>query len=823
MNGQLPPIDSEIREQLARRSAGRMPDGLLAEVLTALDAAPATKAGARWPRPIWHAPRLAAAGLGAALVAILAVAFAFPAFRGAPAASPAGYPAERALTTAELAALLAGPALPTNTTLVASVTIDARTDVCPMNSRPTIGVVEGMGSQVCVMGATLQARFSGANATGTFAFRYLAPGYLGLLGPITPASTSKLAFQVTEDWPLGGNTFLVEGWLLLLRFATDDSAFCPGGSPVPAGDPLDPNGSDPCVSGWLNQEASPLPSRAADHLEIPKQARYVEAAGMSLIDAIPGGVPVAGVYVVRSVTDRCGNASPQDNPGCAVWRVMARVADVSIPRAAVAPTPRTTVSAIAGYPADRALTTAELAGLMAGPALPINTALVASVTIDAKSDVCPMNRYPTIGVVAGMGPQVCVMGAGVSAYLKDAAATGIFAFRYLAPGYLGLLGEITPASASKLQFSAGSDWAAGGKTFLVSGWLGANPVSCPQGAAASGGDPLDPNGTDPCETNWLTDDPNGATPSPEGEMLGVPGGGRIVEAGGMRLIDNIPGAAPVHGVYVVGFGGTQCPVNAGNSGVVFPVLCQGWRVLARVPDITTVEPSAQAATPTPTTEPPATPIGPTASAGTPHVGYPTDRALTTAELAAVMAGPAPAANTALVARVTINGKTYCPTDAYASIGVVEGMRSQVCVEGDVLTLPKVTATFAFRYLRRGVVENLGQIEPASSSRLLFRATDGWPWEITGYRTFLVGGYLAREPTGSRIVDAPSGPAPASGYMFQTVVVDAAAGVDSIGPSQYCVFVVVATWVVIPAETMGGTHGDGIAFHVVAKVAEISMP
>src|SRR5665811_1172202 len=117
-----------------RRSAGRLPDDLLAEVSTALEGVREPPARTRWPRLIWSAPRLAGAGMGVALVAILAVAVAFPAFQPGPAASPAGYPTDRALTTGELARLMAGPQLPINTTLVASVTIDSRQDVCPMNS-----------------------------------------------------------------------------------------------------------------------------------------------------------------------------------------------------------------------------------------------------------------------------------------------------------------------------------------------------------------------------------------------------------------------------------------------------------------------------------------------------------------------------------------------------------------------------------------------------------------------------------------------------------------------------------------------------------------
>ncbi|HEX7612045.1 MAG TPA: hypothetical protein VF371_04655 [Candidatus Limnocylindrales bacterium] len=383
MNSQLPPIDSDIREHLSRRSAGRLPDDLFAEVSTALDGVREPPARTRWPRLIWSAPRLAGAGMGVALVAILAVAVAFPAFQPGPAASPAGYPTDRALTTGELARLMAGPQLPINTTLVASVTIDSRQDVCPMNSRPTVGVVEGMDSQVCVMGATLAAQLPGPTADGIFAFRYMAPGYLGLLGQITPASSSKIAFRVAEDWPISpDNTFLVEGWL------GAHPRSCPTYIATSGGDPLDPDGYDQCESNWLTDDPNAARSTYAhgsDYaglLAAPDGGRYVVAGGMRVLDAIPGDAPVHGVYVVRAVIAACSMV----DPSCqrfGFWDVLAKVADVPLPApspATSSPTPTTAppaspiASPSAGIdvaptgligPNNRALTPAELSALTA--------------------------------------------------------------------------------------------------------------------------------------------------------------------------------------------------------------------------------------------------------------------------------------------------------------------------------------------------------------------------------------------------------------------------------------------------------------------------
>jgi len=347
MNGELPPIDPKIRAHLARRSAGGLPRGLLGDVAQALDSVAMER-----PRPrriggrvTWRSPQLAAAASIAVIAVVAAALVAIPRLATTPASSLAGYPADRALTTTELASLMAGPELAPNTTLVAAVTIESRQDVCPMNSRPTVGVVEGMGSQVCVMGATLAAELPGATTSGVFAFRYMARGYLGLLGQISPA-TSRLAFHVTDDWPLAGKTFLVEGWL------GETPAICALLVPSPfSGDPLDPSGDEPCAYSWLSENGSPVPAPAtwtpasgspeaaahaasstptADPLTLIGKARYVEAGGARQIDSIPQE-PTRGVYVVRSVVGPCPGASPVDSRGCGIWRVLARVGDVKIP------------------------------------------------------------------------------------------------------------------------------------------------------------------------------------------------------------------------------------------------------------------------------------------------------------------------------------------------------------------------------------------------------------------------------------------------------------------------------------------------------------
>jgi hypothetical protein len=285
---------------------------------------------------------------------------------------------------------MAGPALPTNTVLVATVTIDQRSDVCPMDRYRTIGVVEGMGSQVCVMGAILTAGAASTESAstagssivpnwggplrmpiiGTVAFRYLAPGYLGMLGEIIPASASRLAYSVSADWPIKNtSTFLVEGWMFQSRFLAADTAFCSGGgSPVPAGDPLDPNGSDPCVSSWLDDTPDSPPSRVPDGLVVPKSERSVEAAGMGQIDALPVGREIQGVYVVQPEMKPCTGPAAPTIVECSAWKVLARVGGISIPEpGATSPSVPSSASASAPVSASQSVASASPALESSGP------------------------------------------------------------------------------------------------------------------------------------------------------------------------------------------------------------------------------------------------------------------------------------------------------------------------------------------------------------------------------------------------------------------------------------------------------------------------
>jgi hypothetical protein len=703
MNGELPPIDADVRDQLARRAGGRLPETLAAEVFTALDSTPRRMIFGR-------VPRLAVAGMGVALVVVVLAAIALSAVHTPPAASPTspvGYPAERALTTAELASLMAGPALPLNTALVASVTIDVRNDVCPMNSRPTVGVIEGMGSQVCVMGATLDATLPGTTTTATFAFRYLAPGYLGLLDQITPASSSRLAYQVADQWPLAGNTFLVDGWFYqtdlgrTLFSAGGVPLACPVNTPRPVGDPLNPNGQLMCEIDWLSDDANAAPSTLQDGSHVaPTNSRLVEAAGMATIDSVATDTPVHGVFVVRGTTAPCPNASPQDSFGCWSGPVLAKLADVSLPAPNYSP-PAATPTPAPKLSTAIALTSEQLAALMSGPALPTNATLVASVaSVDARTDGCPLDGYTPLGLVNGIDPPVCVVGpAGTTLGILPGAGT--FAFRYLAPGYLGLIGRILPATGTPV-FSVRDDWPLAGTTFLVDGYLGAVNTQSACASLPPAVNVLTPDGAACGSDDWLSDDPTApqvqaefdqAPSSPSTDQLSLRGNARHVAADGARAIDSIPGA-PTHGTYVVRGMTGPCPGAAPQNSQG----CDTWRVLAKVADIAL--PTARTITP------PARPISmPSSPAGSAAVGLlgPGNLPLTELQLATLWAAdPAHLVGRTAIVSAPIPAGFQCvaagstSTDATRPGCVAEFIDGQKATQGNWAVQVEIDGTLTLR-------------------------------------------------------------------------------------------------------------------------------
>ena len=608
MNDQLPPIDPEIRDQLTRRSAGRPPQDLHAAIATALDVAPAPRVRFRWPHVAWRTPRFAGAGIGLAVVLVLAIAIAGPALHTAAPAPFPGYPAERALTTAELASILAGPELTPNTPVVASVTIDSRQDVCPMNSRMTFGVIRGIDPQVCVVGA-LSPGADNPNGPGTFAFRILSRGVvmltdtapsdiLGLLGEITPASSSRLAFRVADEWPLAGKTFLVEGWLGQVKLGI----YC-----LPAqsgGDVLAPNGSSCGNSDWLSDDStapsieaeygsgSTTPTPSPDPLSLRGNARHVEAGGMRLIDSIDPSAPVHGTFVVRSVTEGCPGDPPTSSRGCPAWRVLAKVADVSGPIPTATPTaipsPTSTAPAVPVWdPSQQALTTAELGQTLDSGKLAQYQIVVADARINpaptgacAAADTLNVGGFgmAIAGVVAGLDPPACVY---TDENDRIPATTGGLVLSSIGTRQLGYMGSLTAAPGT-LAFKAAEDWPK--DFFLVDAWLDFEVADCRHTSfpGSGGPDPLHPDDGFSCVAIMRDSQPPDR-PSPDTASVGpsatsaAPADGKQVNAL-PSLVSPAPGLLSVpesvHGVFLVHYN----PVCS----LTDPTDCAQWQVIGQV-------------------------------------------------------------------------------------------------------------------------------------------------------------------------------------------------------------------------------------------------
>ena len=734
MNDQLPPIDADLREQLARRSAGGLPVGLASEVFTALDSAPVM-------RPIWRVPRLAVAGVSLALVVVMVAAIALSVVHTAPAASPispAGYPAERALTAAELASLMAGPALPVNTALVASVAIEVHNDVCPMNRYPTVGVIAGIGSQVCVVGdATLAAEISNTTMSGTYAFRYLAPGVLGLLGQITPAS-SRLAFKVTDEWPLPSAIFLVQGWLGADKLAescflwpASDDVLGPAGNNCPFEDWLGDEATAPGISNdYVSHQGSPSPSY--DLLSLRGNARHVGAGGMRTIDSIDSQTPVRGTFVVSGANGPCPGAAPQENRGCTTWLVLAKLADITLPApnaslphgspAATASSAPPATPVIGSYPNDRPLTTAELGRAMVA-GLPAGQVVVVQASFAQTNGCSSVSRYAPIGMLAGLSGDICVVGIGDGiANHMPADTSGVFAFRVLDGRTLGFMATIDPPGANRTTFQANESWPPG-QTILVSGWLvaGSRVYHCGNMGALTP-EPLDPGGV-PCGDYWIspqhvTSPVATAAPGSGFRQIALPD---FPEIGG-GLLPQADSAA----VYLVrdenrcqsGAVATDSSVNT-----TWDKLC-GWQIMARIDPV--MVPAGTSATPAP----PPTPAGSSALQPTGLIG-PGNRALAVAELtslvsadpaglvgsAAIVEGPVP-----LGTCQKLESSILCPdpqssmtADGTFAIRVGIGRQLSLIGQGLIEVRPD------------GIVWTLPQVIAAKSSGLF--VVDAWlDWE-----------------------------------------------------------------------------------------------
>jgi hypothetical protein len=506
MSDQPPPIDQDLRAQLARRSAGRLPEGLATQVLQAVDVAPARPRYA-WrafsPRSERAAPRTLLAGASlAAAVLLVAALVVVPRSQMTPAASGlAGYPADRTLSSPELALLMSGPALPTNTALVANAVIDIRSDVCPMDRYGTVGIVEEMASQICVVTAS-DVLIQPFTIRGIFAFRYLGPGVLGLIGEITQASSTKTPFRVADEWPLQGKTFLVDGWLGA-EGLLESCARAPT-----SGDVLLPNAEDCPYDNWLSDDStapgiqadheysapSPLPSY--DPLALRGNARHVEAGGMRLIDSLDPAAPVHGVYVVRSMTEGCPGDPPQSSRGCGAWRVLAKVAETSVPAPSGTPLEVATAAPTTAPPATPLA--ASLTGVIGTGNQPLNADELRILMVSP-----PDNLAGRIAIVEAPIPTLIschydANGGGGCAYnMTPLAEDGVWAVSVGADGSLSLIGRMSTPTAEGYVFTLDQVQAKSGGTgfVIVDAWLDwENGCDAPPVPYGSGG----------CGTSMLT-------------------------------------------------------------------------------------------------------------------------------------------------------------------------------------------------------------------------------------------------------------------------------------------------------------------------------
>jgi hypothetical protein len=233
----------------------------------------------------------------------------------------------------------------------------------------------------------------------------------------------------------------------------------------------------------------------------------------------------------------------------------------------------------------RYLTNAELASKVAQGQFETNEVILAQTTITVDQTVCPMNSFPTSGFISGSQPQICVMNGGIGQALSGKQAQGNFAFRYLGPNTLGLIGQITPGSAADLSFAPGDNWPPTGQVFIAKGWLGSlNAGPLCHLDMNMGVDFLPTDSTCPVN-NWLSAQelPPLPTTTPMGRMgeadqLQLQSGYHLVEADGARLLDNLPYLEPLYGFYLVCAMAGPCPGDPLSSSRT----CSFWRVLGKV-------------------------------------------------------------------------------------------------------------------------------------------------------------------------------------------------------------------------------------------------
>ena len=206
-------------------------------------------------------------------------------------------------------------------------------------------------------------------------------------------------------------------------------------------------------------------------------------------------------------------------------------------------------------------------------------------------------------------------------------------------------------------------------------------------------------------------------------------------------------------------------------------------------------------------------------ASTPHSGYPFDRALTTAELAAFLADPSLKPGTTFAASVTIQGEN--DGQGVSHTGVLLGIPPEWFVHHVDLYRPQVTGVFALRYVSPGLLEGVGGIIGAPPDQLVYKSEYRWPSAFSA-TTFLAQGYLSRSRGSTSIITSPPDRTPAARDIYP-VIIDPGAGVNSIDESTYHVFVVTAVSFAT-GTVLNGTRIwiDGTEYHLGAVIDDLPV-
>lgn len=328
---------------------------------------------------------------------------------------------------------------------------------------------------------------------------------------------------------------------------------------------------------------------------------------MRLIDSVDPSAPVHGTFVVRSVTEGCPGDPPISSRGCPAWRVLAKVADVSVPVPTATPSatasPTSTTPTVPKWdPSQSALTTAELGTVLDSGELQKyerwNQILVVDATIGAApagacaaADTLNVAAFQLsiAGVVAGLDPPACVYADG-----KDSVPqSGLLVLRTLGGRQLGYMATVTMAHG-QLAYRATDGWPQG--FALVDAWLDFDPADCGDYAlpAHGGPQPLHPGYSQMCyaalsdsqppDRPSSTSAPTAATSAEVGPGVAgpiptyaVPADGKALDAAPwLDFPTRAPLAVPAsqHGVFLVHYDPACSNFN--------PTDCEQWRLLGQV-------------------------------------------------------------------------------------------------------------------------------------------------------------------------------------------------------------------------------------------------